>query len=74
MSELYNDCYVKTVGDRTYWHVKDGERVKVENAQQMHEIGILHVHTLSEDELQAIPLKGAKKAKKTAKEEKQEPL
>jgi len=71
---LYDNCYVKTVNDPTYWHVVKGERTKVENVEQMHRIGILHIHALSVDELEAIPIKGAKKAKKDAKEEKREPL
>jgi hypothetical protein len=56
-----NDCYVKLKGNPTYWLVLDGERKAVSGPTEMYAYGLKPVHTVSAEELEAIPIKGRRR-------------
>jgi hypothetical protein len=54
----YNGCYVKLSGNPAYWAVDGGERRLVHSQAEMVTIGIRQVVTVSQEELDDIPVKG----------------
>lgn len=57
----YNDCYVKLADNPAYWAVDGGERRVVTSQAEMVRIGIRRVVTVTEEELDAIPIAGRRK-------------
>lgn len=51
----YDGCYIKLVDDPTFWAVDIGHKRLVESPAQMHAIGLRPIHTVTEDELAALP-------------------
>ena len=73
MSE-YDGYYVKLANSPAHWAVDDGERREVANQQEIFEIGLRKVRTISQEQMDAIPVRGEheskrKKARKPADEE-----
>lgn len=62
MSE-HNGRYVKLSGNPQFWAVDDGERRPIHSKEEMLAIGLRNVVTVTKEQLDAIPIKGQKKAK-----------
>ena len=63
----YNGKYVKLQGNPMYWAVDDGQRYQVRDMAHLYEIGLREIVTISEDELEAIPLRGKAKSERGKK-------
>ena len=61
----YDNIYIKTSDDPAFWMVIDGKRYKLNSMNAVYQTGLLPVKTISQDELDAIPI-GEKKQSQTA--------
>lgn len=62
MSE-HNGRYVKLPDNPQFWAVDDGERRPIHSQEEMMANGLRSVVMVTQEQLDAIPIKGQKKAK-----------
>lgn len=65
----YNGKYVKVTDSPEFWAVDNGERRKLRDAAEVYALGLRPVVRLSQEQMDGIPIKGAKPAKKENKGE-----
>lgn len=58
MSE-HDGYFVQVAGVLTIWAVDDGKKRPIESPAHMYEIGLRPVHTITQEELDAIPFSEA---------------
>lgn len=54
----YDGCYIKLADDPTYYAVDNGQKTIVQDADQMHKIGLRPIHVVTQTSLNRIPFVG----------------